>query len=985
MSEPTRPPGILLRGVIPPSPGVQRAALAWSCDGTRLATVGRGGCEIWEFVPGGGFRLASALEGDGSRAFQVTWSPIDPDAFVYASASWLKLVRVPAPGARPTPVWRVPYDPTVSYRAAVSFSPDGESIVVADRSRTVEILDTGTGRLRRRLPVDMQAAFVSWSPAGDRIAVAGDDARARLIVPDGSPLGPLLVNLGVVRWVTWSPDARWCGIADDAQIRVLDASGTHRANLEGHFDSLLGISFSHDSRMLYSVGMDGTLRCWSTDSWACVAALDLGDTHHVVGGLAAAPSGSWLARRTQDLARVELYRVDIDRLVTAARPPARSYANAKIVLVGDSGVGKSGLGLVLTGQSYTPTDSTHARQVRTFDEHTVDLPGGGRERRETLLWDLAGQPGYRLVHQLHLAEVAAALVVFDARGETDPFAGVRYWARALRQHGPVPAFLVAARTDRGGVPVSRDRVDALCGELGLAGYFETSAKEGRQIPELAAALRRAVDWTALPRSVSTELFETIQLFLRAERDSDRVLATADDLYALLLRQHPALVSAPALRAGFDTCVRLLELRDLVRRLSFGDFVLLRPELLDSYASALVDAARAQPDGLGYLAEDRALAGDFPIPAEDRLPGAAQRLLLIATVEELLRHDVALREATDAGIDLIFPSQLTVDRPEEPGPGTADVVFQFDGAVQTVYAVLAVRLAHVTAYHRDRMWRNACTYRALAGGVCGLRVREVEEGRGELTVFSAGGASEETRFLFEEYVRTHLEARALPGSVRRDRIFVCTRCGYRLPADLVSRRRDRGDRDMRCPDCEQVRISLLDRRDRLDRADQVRDMNASADAGRDRAAATATIRGKEETRDYDVFLSYHSRDRPAVVAIADRLRAAGVLPWIDQSALEAGDRWHEVLEQRIRGARAGAVLIGPHGTGRWQQMEVQALINESAQRPLRIIPVFLPGTPPDAKLPVFLGQWHAADLRDDNPEGFARLLRAITGAAVLSWA
>lgn len=47
------------------------------------------------------------------------------------------------------------------------------------------------------------------------------------------------------------------------------------------------------------------------------------------------------------------------------------------------------------------------------------------ETRETLLWDLAGQPGYRLVHQLHLGEVAVALVLFDARSETEPLSIVR--------------------------------------------------------------------------------------------------------------------------------------------------------------------------------------------------------------------------------------------------------------------------------------------------------------------------------------------------------------------------------------------------------------------------------------------------------------------------------------------------------------------------------------------------------------------------------
>ena len=38
--------------------------------------------------------------------------------------------------------------------------------------------------------------------------------------------------------------------------------------------------------------------------------------------------------------------------------------------------------------------------------------------------------------------------------------------------------------------------------------------------------------------------------------------------------------------------------------------------------------------------------------------AQEKLLLIATVEELLRHEIALREVTDRGVDLVFPTQFT---------------------------------------------------------------------------------------------------------------------------------------------------------------------------------------------------------------------------------------------------------------------------------------------------------------------------------------
>ena len=147
---------------------------------------------------------------------------------------------------------------------------------------------------------------------------------------------------------------------------------------------------------------------------------------------------------------------ELDLAVLLGQTPAiqtSHYVNAKVVLLGDTGVGKSGLSLVLNGEPFEATDSTPGRKVWTFQSQEVELNKNLKQTRETLLWDLAGQPGYRVIHQLHLNEVAVALVVFDARSETDPLAGVRHWERALRlaqqRQGsscvPMKKFLVSAR------------------------------------------------------------------------------------------------------------------------------------------------------------------------------------------------------------------------------------------------------------------------------------------------------------------------------------------------------------------------------------------------------------------------------------------------------------------------------------------------------------------------------------------------------------
>jgi len=191
------------------------------------------------------------------------------------------------------------------------------------------------------------------------------------------------------------------------------------------------------------------------------------------------------------------------------------YRSSKVVLLGDSGVGKSGLGLVLSRQPFRPTESTHGHRVTTmFREETVAAQGQ-REVREVLLWDLAGQPAYRMINPLQLDDVAVALHVFDPSREDSSLDSVRYWARALQQAqrkagGAVPAvrkFLVAARVDRGGVMVSRERINAIVREFGFDGYFETSAKTGQYIDVLADTVRRAIDWDALPLTVSSEIFD----------------------------------------------------------------------------------------------------------------------------------------------------------------------------------------------------------------------------------------------------------------------------------------------------------------------------------------------------------------------------------------------------------------------------------------------------------------------------------------------
>jgi WD40 repeat protein len=573
---------------------------------------------------------------------------------------------------------------------AVAFNPSTNTLASGSNDSTVKLWDSTTGQLLLNLKQRMTYS-VAFDPSGRILAGGGEEKFIRLW---NAVTGNLLLELeshgGYVYSIVFGPAGRTLAAAgSDGTINVWDtAQGRLLLQIEGHTDPVDCLAFSQSGRVLASKSDDMTVRFWNCDSGQQLGSIiEEKGFHGLAPSLAFHPQLPILATVGSDPGTshqdegdriIHIWNLNFEVLLAhTASVPTSHYVNAKVVLLGDTGVGKSGLSLVLNGEPFEPTDSTPGRKVWTFQSKEVELSDRRKQTRETLLWDLAGQPGYRVIHQLHLNEVAVALVVFDAHSETDPLAGVRHWERALRlakeRQGsssiPMKKILVSARNDRGTVSVSKERLEALLKEFGFDGYFETSAKEGWKIGELRQAIEHAIPWEMLPEVSSSVLFADIKGFLLEVKQTGRLIAPASQLYDDFAGTHSeAVETEPNLRDQFDTCISRLENRDLIRRLTFGDYVLLQPELLDAYASAMVNAAKEEPDGLGSLADDAALAGQFYVPREQKVEGRGQeQLLLHATVEELVRYDLALRESAADGRYLVFPSQFNRDYEDAPEP------------------------------------------------------------------------------------------------------------------------------------------------------------------------------------------------------------------------------------------------------------------------------------------------------------------------------
>ena len=132
------------------------------------------------------------------------------------------------------------------------------------------------------------------------------------------------------------------------------------------------------------------------------------------------------------------------------------------------------------------------------------------------------------------------------------------------------------------------------------------------------------------------------------------------------------------------------------------------------------------------------------------------------------------------------------------------------------------------------------------------------------------------------------------------------------------------------------------------------------------------------RVYDVFISYRSKDKAAVLEIYRRLKRSKVKAWLDKARLAGGHDFSDEIDAALQRSRAVAVLVGPSGIGPWQKKEIARAAEDKG---IRLIPVLLPRLRRIPRLPIVLAGLHRIDLRKGIEKlGVVQLIDAIKGKA-----
>eukprot|EP01103_Thecamoeba_quadrilineata_P011492 TRINITY_DN2759_c0_g1_i1.p1 TRINITY_DN2759_c0_g1~~TRINITY_DN2759_c0_g1_i1.p1 ORF type:complete len:207 (+),score=29.87 TRINITY_DN2759_c0_g1_i1:66-686(+) len=166
----------------------------------------------------------------------------------------------------------------------------------------------------------------------------------------------------------------------------------------------------------------------------------------------------------------------------------------KLVLLGESGVGKSNLILRYVQNQFddlleNTIGASYISRTLFVDDTVIKLD----------IWDTAGQERYRALTPMYYRNAHAALIVYDVTHE-ETFERAKEWVIEIREHVPQAVIVLAGNKIDLPSVVETQRVTEYAEREEIM-FMTTSAKTGQNVNALFDALARKLPITSLQATV----------------------------------------------------------------------------------------------------------------------------------------------------------------------------------------------------------------------------------------------------------------------------------------------------------------------------------------------------------------------------------------------------------------------------------------------------------------------------------------------------
>jgi len=160
----------------------------------------------------------------------------------------------------------------------------------------------------------------------------------------------------------------------------------------------------------------------------------------------------------------------------------------KLLLIGDSGVGKSCLLLRFAEDSYT--ESYLSTIGVDFKIRTIDLEG---KTIKLQIWDTAGQERFRTITAAYYRGAQGIIVVYDVT-DSESFENVKMWLKEIERYAAehVDKLLIGNKSDLVGKKVVEYSIAKELADSLSIPFLETSARDSTNVEQMFLTMARQI-------------------------------------------------------------------------------------------------------------------------------------------------------------------------------------------------------------------------------------------------------------------------------------------------------------------------------------------------------------------------------------------------------------------------------------------------------------------------------------------------------------